>query len=120
MPGRIIIIDTRVPSKRKKEKISRVTVELLDDGQHPQRIHGAEPHKHDAWRIKRGKTKINVTSVTFTRTTLANQSIYNESLLKADSGVGLKQGVLFSSRKQLTTIRVTIEEIFSKLLQVIL
>lgn len=48
MPGSIIIIDTTVPSNRKKEKISRVTVELLDDGQHPQRRHGAEPHKHEA------------------------------------------------------------------------
>lgn len=49
IPGRIIMTDTIVPRSRKKEKTSRVTVELLEDGQQPHTRHGAEPHRHDAW-----------------------------------------------------------------------
>lgn len=40
--------DTMVPSNRKKENTSRVTVELLEEGQQPQRRHGAEPHRQEA------------------------------------------------------------------------
>lgn len=43
-----MMTDTIVPSSRKKENTSRVTVELLDEGQHPHRRHGAEPHKQEA------------------------------------------------------------------------
>ncbi len=52
MPGKIMITDTSVPRRRKKEKISRVTVELLEEGQQPQRRHGAEPHKHEACNME--------------------------------------------------------------------
>lgn len=48
MPGRIIITDTRVPSSSRKEKASRLMVELYVEGQHDDRRHGAEPHKQDA------------------------------------------------------------------------
>lgn len=41
--------DTMVPSSRKKENTSRVTVELLEEGQHPHRRHGAEPHRQEAY-----------------------------------------------------------------------
>lgn len=50
MPGRIIMTDTRVPSSSRKEKASRLMVELYVDGQHDDRRQGAEPHKQDAWR----------------------------------------------------------------------
>lgn len=49
MPGRIIMTDTRVPSRSRKEKASRLTVELYADGQHDDRRQEAEPHKQDAW-----------------------------------------------------------------------
>lgn len=42
--------DTRVPSSSRKEKASRLMVELYVDGQHDDRRQGAEPHRHDAWR----------------------------------------------------------------------
>lgn len=41
--------DTRVPSSSRKEKASRLTVELYADGQHDDRRQEAEPHKQDAW-----------------------------------------------------------------------
>lgn len=43
-----MITDTMVPSNRKKENTSRVMVELLEEGQQPQRRHGAEPHRQEA------------------------------------------------------------------------
>lgn len=49
IPGRIMMTDTMVPSSRKKENTSRVTVELLEEGQHPHRRHGAEPHRQEAY-----------------------------------------------------------------------
>lgn len=45
-----MITDTMVPSSRKKENTSRVTVELLEEGQQPHRMHGAEPHRQEAYR----------------------------------------------------------------------
>lgn len=53
MPGRIIMMDTMVPSSRRKEKARRLMVELYVEGQHPDRRQGAEPHKHDAYRETR-------------------------------------------------------------------
>lgn len=50
MPGRIMMMDTIVPSSRKKEKARRVTVELYVEGQHPDKRHGAEPQRQDAYR----------------------------------------------------------------------
>lgn len=44
-----MMTDTIVPSSKKKEKTSRVTVELLEDGQQPHRRHGAEPHRQEAY-----------------------------------------------------------------------
>lgn len=44
-----MMTDTMVPSSRKKENTSRVTVELLEEGQHPHRRHGAEPHRQEAY-----------------------------------------------------------------------
>ncbi len=41
--------DTIVPSSSKKEKARRVTVELYVEGQHPDKRHGAEPHRQDAY-----------------------------------------------------------------------
>lgn len=41
--------DTRVPSSSRKEKASRLTVELYADGQHDDKRQEAEPHKQDAW-----------------------------------------------------------------------
>lgn len=55
MPGRIIMIDTRVPSSSRKEKARRLTVELYADGQHDDRRQEAEPHKQDAWRRDEGE-----------------------------------------------------------------
>ena len=46
-PGIIIMMDTRVPRKRKKVKRRRETVELLAEGQQPQSRHGAEPQRQD-------------------------------------------------------------------------
>lgn len=43
-----MMTDTMVPISKKKEKTSRVMVELLEDGQQPQRRHGAEPHRQEA------------------------------------------------------------------------
>lgn len=51
IPGRIIIADTKVPSSKKKLKTSRVTVELLEEGQQLHSRHGAEPHKQEACKI---------------------------------------------------------------------
>lgn len=45
--------DTMVPSNRKKENTSRVMVELLEEGQQPQRRHGAEPHRQEACKEER-------------------------------------------------------------------
>lgn len=47
--------DTRVPSSIRKEKASRLMVELYVDGQHADRRQGAEPHKQDACRRDRGE-----------------------------------------------------------------
>lgn len=55
MPGRIIMTDTRVPSSSRKEKASRLMVELFADGQHDDRRQEAEPHKQDAWRRDEGE-----------------------------------------------------------------
>lgn len=55
MPGRIMMTDTIVPSSSRKEKASRLTVELYVDGQHDDRRQGAEPHKQDAWRRDEGE-----------------------------------------------------------------
>lgn len=52
IPGRIMMTDTMVPSSKKKEKTSLVTVELLEEGQHPHRRHGAEPHRQEAYTNK--------------------------------------------------------------------
>lgn len=49
MPGRIMMTETMVPSSSRKEKASRLTVELYADGQHDDRRQEAEPHKQDAW-----------------------------------------------------------------------
>lgn len=49
-----MMTDTKVPSSKKKEKTSRVTVELLEEGQHPHRRHGAEPHRQEACRNGQG------------------------------------------------------------------
>ncbi len=49
MPGMIMMMDTIVPSSRKKEKARRVTVELYVEGQHPDKRQGAEPHRQDAY-----------------------------------------------------------------------
>ena len=49
MPGSIMMMDTTVPRSRKKEKTSRVMVELLEEGQQPHSRHGAEPHRHEAY-----------------------------------------------------------------------
>lgn len=57
MPGRIIITDTIVPSSSRKEKASRLTVELYVDGQHDDRRQEAEPHRQDAWRGEEGENK---------------------------------------------------------------
>lgn len=46
-PGIIIMMDTRVPRKRKKVKRRRETVEFLAEGQQPQSRHGAEPQRQD-------------------------------------------------------------------------
>lgn len=46
-PGIIIMMDTRVPRKRKKVKRRREMVEFLVEGQQPQSRHGAEPQRHD-------------------------------------------------------------------------
>jgi len=46
------MMDTIVPSSRKKEKARRVTVELYVEGQHPDKRHGAEPHRQDAYRTR--------------------------------------------------------------------
>lgn len=43
-----MMMDTIVPNSRKKEKARRVTVELYEEGQHPDKRHGAEPHRQDA------------------------------------------------------------------------
>lgn len=45
----IIIQATKVPRRRKTEKVRRVIVEFFVDGQHPQRRHGAVPHRHEAY-----------------------------------------------------------------------
>lgn len=55
MPGRIIMTETRVPSSSRKEKAKRLTVELYVEGQHDDKRHEAEPHKHDAWRKSEGE-----------------------------------------------------------------
>ncbi len=47
-----MMTDTKVPSSKKKEKTSRVMVELLEEGQQPQRRHGAEPHRQEAYEKK--------------------------------------------------------------------
>lgn len=47
--------DTRVPSSSRKEKASRLMVELYADGQHDDRRQEAEPHKQDAWRRDEGE-----------------------------------------------------------------
>lgn len=54
-----MMTDTMVPSSRKKENTSRVTVELLEEGQHPHRRHGAEPHRQEAYRWFKKITKNN-------------------------------------------------------------
>lgn len=46
-PGIIIMMDTRVPRKRKKVKRRREMVEFLVEGQQPQSRHGAEPQRQD-------------------------------------------------------------------------
>lgn len=46
------MMDTIVPSSRKKEKARRVTVELYVEGQHPDKRHGAEPQRQDAYRTR--------------------------------------------------------------------
>lgn len=55
MPGRIIITDTRVPSSSRKEKASRLMVELYVEGQHDDRRQEAEPHKQEAWKRGEGR-----------------------------------------------------------------
>lgn len=55
IPGRIMMTDTKVPNSRKKENTSRVTVELLEEGQQPHRRHGAEPQRQEAY----GQNKLN-------------------------------------------------------------
>lgn len=55
-----MMMDTRVPSSRKKEKARRVMVELKAEGQHPDIRHGAEPHRQDAYR-RNGTTVIQST-----------------------------------------------------------
>lgn len=50
MPGRIMMIETIVPSSSRKEKASRLTVELYADGQQDDRRQEAEPHRQEAWR----------------------------------------------------------------------
>lgn len=50
MPGRIMMMDTSVPSSSRKEKASRLMVELYVEGQHDDSRQEAEPHKQDAWR----------------------------------------------------------------------
>lgn len=49
IPGRIMMTDTSVPSSSRKEKASRLTVELYADGQQDERRQEAEPHKQEAW-----------------------------------------------------------------------
>ena len=53
IPGRIIITDTIVPSSSRKEKASRLMVELYVEGQHDDRRQGADPHKQDACKEAR-------------------------------------------------------------------
>lgn len=48
MPGRIMMMETNVPSSSRKEKASRLTVELYADGQQDDRRQEAEPHKQEA------------------------------------------------------------------------
>lgn len=47
--------DTIVPSSSRKEKPSRLIVELYVDGQHDDKRQGAEPHKQDAWSRDEGE-----------------------------------------------------------------
>lgn len=56
-----MMTDTMVPSSRKKENTSRVTVELLEDGQHPHKRHGADPHRQEALKSSPRKTKVKKT-----------------------------------------------------------
>lgn len=49
------MMDTSVPSSNRKEKASRLTVELYVEGQHDDRRQEAEPHKQDAWRRGEGE-----------------------------------------------------------------
>lgn len=42
--------ETIVPNSSRKEKASRLTVELYADGQHDDRRQEAEPHRQEAWR----------------------------------------------------------------------
>lgn len=51
MPGRIIMMDTSVPSRSRKEKANLLMVELYVEGQHDDSKQEAEPHKQDAWRM---------------------------------------------------------------------
>jgi len=54
MPGRIMMMDTNVPSSSRKEKASRLMVELYVEGQHDDKRQEAEPHRQDAWRRNDG------------------------------------------------------------------
>ncbi len=58
------MMDTMVPRSRKKEKARRVTVELYLEGQHPDKRHGAEPHRQDAYNdrntLKTANTRISL------------------------------------------------------------
>lgn len=49
--------DTMVPSSSRKEKASRLMVELYVDGQHDDRRQEAEPHKQDAQLAREPRAK---------------------------------------------------------------
>lgn len=48
------MMETSVPSSSRKEKASRLIVELKVEGQHDDSRQEAEPHRQDAWVVRRG------------------------------------------------------------------